>query len=82
MKATILKVMISDGKTLNPGDIVDVSGWRHTRNLVSGRYIKLIEEDAPKAVKPVALPFDEPVAIPVDEEVKPKETKKKTKEVK
>ena len=69
MKATILKVMISDGKTLNPGDIVDVSGWRHTRNLVSGRYIKLIEEEAPK-----------PVAPPVDEEVKPKETKKKTKE--
>ena len=80
MKATILKVMVSDGKTLNPGDIVDVSGWRHTRNLVSGRYIKLIEEEAPKAVKPVALPVDEPVAPPVDEEVKPKETKKKAKE--
>jgi hypothetical protein len=79
MKATILKVMISDGKTLNPGDIVDVSGWRHTRNLVSGRYIKLIEEEAPKAVKPVALPVDV-VALPVDEEVKPKETKKKAKE--
>ncbi len=78
MKATILKVMVSDGKTLNPGDIVDVSGWRHTRNLVSGRYIKLIEEDA-KAPKPVALPVDV-VALPVDEEVKPKETKKKAKE--
>jgi len=71
--------MVSDGKTLNPGDIVDVSGWRHTRNLVSGRYIKLIEEEAPKAVKPVALPVDV-VALPVDEEVKPKETKKKAKE--
>ena len=71
--------MVSDGKTLNPGDIVDVSGWRHTRNLVSGRYIKLIEEEAPKAAKPVALPVDV-VAIPVDEEVKPKETKKKAKE--
>jgi hypothetical protein len=79
MKATILKVMISDGKTLNPGDIVDVSGWRHTRNLVSGRYIKLIEEEAPKAVKPVAIPVDV-VTLPVDEEVKPKETKKKAKE--
>ena len=79
MKATILKVMISDGKTLNPGDIVDVSGWRQTRNLVSGRYIKLIEEEAPKAVKPVALPVDV-VALPVDEEVKPKEIKKKAKE--
>ena len=80
MKAQILKVMVSDGKTLNPGDIVDVSGWRHTRNLVSGRYIKLIEEEAPKAAKPVAPPVDEPVAISVDEEAKPKETKKKAKE--
>ena len=71
--------MVSDGKTLNPGDIVDVSGWRHTRNLVSGRYIKLIEEEAPKAVKPVA-PSVDVVALPVDEEVKPKETKKKAKE--
>lgn len=79
MKATILKVMVSDGKTLNPGDIVDVSGWRHTRNLVSGRYIKLIEEEAPKAPKPVALPVDV-VALPVHEEVKPKEIKKKAKE--
>ena len=52
MKATVMKVMISDGKTLNPGDIVDVSGWRHTKNLVSNRYIKLIEEEAPKAEKP------------------------------
>lgn len=69
MKATILKVMICDGKTLNPGDIADVSGWRHTKNLVSNRYIKLIEEEAPK-----------PLALPVDEEVKPKETKKKAKE--
>jgi hypothetical protein len=79
MKATILKVMVSDGKTLNLGDIVDVSGWRHTRNLVSGRYIKLIEEETPKAVKPVALPVDV-VTLSVDEEIKPKETKKKAKE--
>ena len=38
MKATVMKVMISDGKTLKPGDIVDVSGWRHTKNLVSNSF--------------------------------------------
>ena len=63
MKATVLKVMISDGKTLKPGDIVDVSGWRHTKNLVSNRYIKLIEDvvleekkqaEKPKKTKEVA----------------------------
>ena len=51
-----MKVMISDGKTLKPGDIVDVSGWRHTKNLVSNRYIKLIEdvvlEEKKQAEKP------------------------------
>ena len=56
MKATVMKVMISDGKTLKPGDIVDVSGWRHTKNLVSNRYIKLIEdvvlEETKQAEKP------------------------------
>ena len=58
-----MKVMISDGKTLKPGDIVDVSGWRHTKNLVSNRYIKLIEDvvleekkqaEKPKKIKEVA----------------------------
>ena len=56
MKATVMKVMISDGKTLKPGDIVNVSGWRHTKNLVSNRYIKLIEdvvlEETNQAEKP------------------------------
>jgi hypothetical protein len=56
MKATVLKAMICDGKTLKPGDIADVSGWRHTDNLVSNRYIKLIEdvvlEETKQAEKP------------------------------
>lgn len=57
MKATVLKVMICDGATLKHGDIVDVSSWRHVKNLVSNRYIKLIEEEVvekPKAKKVVA----------------------------
>ena len=79
MKAQILKSMIVDGRKLVAGDIVEVKGWRHAKSLANNRYIKLIEEEAPKAVKPVALPVDV-VALPVDEEVKPKETKKKAKE--
>jgi hypothetical protein len=51
------------------GDIVEVKGWRHAKSLANNRYIKLIEDDAPKAVKEK-----------VEEAEKPKATKK-TKEV-
>jgi hypothetical protein len=69
MKAQILKTMIIDGRKLVAGDIVDVKGWRHAKSLANNRYIKLIEDDAPKAVKET-----------VEEAEKPKATKK-TKEV-
>jgi hypothetical protein len=74
MKAKILKKMISDGKTLMPDDIVDVSGWRHVVALESNRYIKVLKEE-PKAVKPKAEPVAE-----VSEEViqEPKDSKPKT----
>lgn len=71
MKAQILKRMISDGNTLQPGDIVDVSGWRHTKTLESNRYIKIVHESV-KVEKPA-----------VQEEVveeKPKVSKKKVTE--
>ncbi len=64
MKAQILKSMIVDGRKLVAGDIVEVKGWRHAKSLANNRYIKLIEDDAPKAVEEVA------------EEPKPKATKK------
>jgi hypothetical protein len=69
MKAQILKSMIVNGRKLVAGDIVEVEGWRYIKSLSSNRYIKLIEDDAPKAVKET-----------VDEVEKPKATKK-TKEV-
>jgi hypothetical protein len=68
MKAQILKSMIVDGRKLVAGDIVEVKGWRHAKALANNRYIKLIEDNVPKAVKEVA------------EAPKPKATKK-TKEV-
>ena len=52
MKAQILKRLTALGETLEPGDIVDVSGWRHVKSLENNRYIKLIIEEA----KPVATP--------------------------
>ncbi len=64
MKAQILKSMIVDGRKLVAGDIVEVKGWRHAKALANNRYIKLIEDNAPKAVEEVA------------EAPKPKATKK------
>jgi hypothetical protein len=74
MKAKVLKKMISDGKTLMPDDIVDVSGWRHVVSLESNRYIKVLKEE-PKAVEPKVEPVAE-----VSEEIvqKPKDSKPKT----
>ena len=71
MKAQILKRLVSLGETLEVGDIVDVSNWRHTKSLVSNRYIKIVEE-----TKPVAKTKAEP-KVEVVEEVKPKKTTKK-----
>ena len=69
MKAQILKSMIVEGRKLVAGDIVEVEGWRYIKSLSSNRYIKLIEDNVPKAVKEKA-----------EEAEKPKVTKK-TKEV-
>jgi len=53
MKATILKKMTANGKTLKFGDIVDVSDWKHTKNLESNRYIKVLAEEEAKPVKSI-----------------------------
>lgn len=46
MKARILKRVTNGGKVLNPGDIVDISGWRNAKTLVSGRYVEILDEQA------------------------------------
>ena len=52
MKVRVLKKMISLGETLQPGDIVDASGWRHTKALISNRYVELVTDaPAPKPAK-------------------------------
>jgi hypothetical protein len=67
MKAQILKRLVSLGETLEVGDIVDVSSWRHIKSLENSRYIKIIhEEEKPAKAK----------AEPV-EAAKPKKTTKK-----
>jgi hypothetical protein len=66
MKAQILKSMIVDGRKVVAGDIVEVKGWRHAKSLANNRYIKLIEDEAPKKV-------EEKVVVEAE---KPKATKK------
>lgn len=44
MKARILKQIISGGKKLSIGDIVEIDGWRNVKSLTNTRYIELIEE--------------------------------------
>lgn len=61
MKVQVLKRMVSLGKILEVGDIVDATGWRHVKALESNRYIKVLK--------------DEPVEAPV--ESKPKKASKK-----
>lgn len=51
MKAKVLKRITSLGKQLEVGDIVEVSAWRHTKALVSGRYIELIKDESEKPKK-------------------------------
>jgi len=46
MKARILKRLTDSGKTLEVGDIVDVSNWRNTKTLISGRYLEITHEQA------------------------------------
>lgn len=44
MKAKVLKQIITDGKKLIIGEIVDVSSWKNIKSLSNARYIELIEE--------------------------------------
>ena len=77
MKVQILKRMISDGKTLLPGDIVDASAWRHVKALEGNRYIKVLK-DAPAEVKPKVV--EPKVETPKAEESEaPKAPKKSSK---
>lgn len=76
MKVKILKKMVSLGKVLQPGDIVDASGWRHTKALISNRYIELAS-DAP-APKPAKVEAPK-VEVKVEDEA-PKKVSKKDKD--
>ena len=54
LRAKLLKKMTVDGKDLQAGTIVDVSGWRNYRSLESMRYIAFIAEEETKVEKPKA----------------------------
>jgi hypothetical protein len=52
MKAKILKRLTHDGKELEVGTIVDVSGWRNAKTLEGSRYITFVTEEEVKVVEP------------------------------
>jgi hypothetical protein len=54
MKAKILKKLTHDGKELESGTIVDVSGWRNAKSLEGSRYITFVTEEEAKTVEPKA----------------------------
>lgn len=76
MKAKVLKRMTSLGKQLEVGDIVEIDGWRHTKALISNRYIAIVSDSEPvvekaEPKKAKKAKVEEPVEeIPVVEEEK------------
>ena len=48
MKAKILKKLVSNGKELEIGTIVDVSTWRNAKTLEGSRYITFVTEEEAK----------------------------------
>lgn len=55
--------------TLQSGDIVDATGWRHVKSLESNRYIKVLSTSANEVIE--KKPKEEE-QTPVAKEVKPK----------
>lgn len=84
MKAKVLKRMTSLGKELEVGDIVEVDNWRHTKALISNRYIvivsdseSVVEKAEPKKVKKAKVeeaiePMPETIELPVESVEAPK----------
>ena len=52
MKARILKKLTNDGKDLEVGTIVDVSGWRNAKSLEGSRYITFVSDSEVTATEP------------------------------
>jgi len=70
MLAKVRKSIVSNGRVLVPGEVVDISTWRNARSLVNARYVELVE----------SAPAPAPVSIEAEEvEVKEKTAKPKTK---
>lgn len=77
MKAKILKAVVSDGKKIEAGTIVDVSAWRNAKTLISGRYIEILDQSAEKPKAKEETPVVEKETTPVvTATAKPKATAK------
>jgi len=64
MKARVLKKITADGKILNAGEIADISQWRNTRTLLSGRYIEILDEQAEEKKPSIAKSASDEPKVP------------------
>jgi hypothetical protein len=64
MKVKLLKNMTVNGVNHSAGEILDATGWRTTKSLISMRYLSLVEEDK----KPVTVVKEVKSATEVAEE--------------
>lgn len=69
IKVQILKRMQAGEVTLQSGDIVDATGWRHIKSLESNRYIKVLSTSVNEVIEKKPKEVEQ---TPVAEEVKPK----------
>jgi hypothetical protein len=75
MLARVRKSLQAGESILKIGDIVDVSGWRNVKSLVSNRYIELVDASTKPETKPAKAEAKvEKVEV---EEVKAEKTKSK-----
>jgi len=64
MKAKVLKKITADGKILNAGEIADISQWRNTRTLLSGRYLEILDEQAEEKKPSIAKSATDEPKVP------------------
>jgi hypothetical protein len=51
-KMIVMKPFMAESGMLKSGDIVDVSNFRNTRNLVNARYLRSLGDDVPESPAP------------------------------
>jgi hypothetical protein len=74
MLARVRKSLQAGESILQVGDVVDVSGWRNVKSLVSNRYIEIVDSSSKPEPKPAKA---EKKVEEVEAEPKAEKTKSK-----